>query len=426
MQIQNKITKYITLFAGIMIILTVTVVPLGYFFISYQYILGNLEMEVEINARLVTQVINANPEMWEFQKLRIEEYLMRRPEKGDAEIRRVFNNKNELIAESADELKTPLIMHSDQLMDSGLVVGRLEIYRSLRPLLIRTGLLALLMLPLGFGIFIILRRLPIRSLYKAEEALRSNEKEAKELAQENAVMAEIGRVISSTLNIDEIYERFAQEAKKLIEFDRICVTIINQKENTVSVPYIWGTAVSGRQDEDVFPLSGSATGEVFKIRSSLIIQVEDEKEVAARYPGFLPNLQAGLRSTMVIPLISKDEMIGALFFLSKRPNTYTDRDRMLAESIGYQIAGAIANAQLFAEHKRGEKEREKLIHELQGALANIKILRGMLPICSSCKKVRDDKGYWSQIESYIQHHTEAEFSHGICPECMKKLYPDLI
>ena len=76
------------------------------------------------------------------------------------------------------------------------------------------------------------------------------------------------------------------------------------------------------------------------------------------------------------------------------------------------------------ERKRMEEEREKLIHELQDALVSVKTLRGLLPICSHCKKIRDDKGYWNQIESYIRDHTDAEFTHGICPECMKKLYPD--
>jgi PAS domain S-box-containing protein len=76
------------------------------------------------------------------------------------------------------------------------------------------------------------------------------------------------------------------------------------------------------------------------------------------------------------------------------------------------------------ERKRTEEEREKLIHQLQDALANIKTLRGLLPICASCKKVRDDKGYWNQIESFVRDHSEAEFSHGICPDCMNKLYPD--
>jgi PAS domain S-box-containing protein len=76
------------------------------------------------------------------------------------------------------------------------------------------------------------------------------------------------------------------------------------------------------------------------------------------------------------------------------------------------------------EHKRAEEEREKLIHELQDALGKIKTLSGLLPICASCKKIRDDKGYWNQIEAYIGDHSEAEFTHSICPECMKKLYPD--
>ncbi|OGP94640.1 MAG: hypothetical protein A2157_11290 [Deltaproteobacteria bacterium RBG_16_47_11] len=75
--------------------------------------------------------------------------------------------------------------------------------------------------------------------------------------------------------------------------------------------------------------------------------------------------------------------------------------------------------------KQAEKEREKLIQELQEALTKVKKLSGLLPICASCKKIRDDKGYWNQIEGYIRDHSEAEFSHGICPECMKKLYPDL-
>ena len=71
------------------------------------------------------------------------------------------------------------------------------------------------------------------------------------------------------------------------------------------------------------------------------------------------------------------------------------------------------------------KERENIILDLQAALAEVMTLRGIIPICSSCKKVRDDKGYWNQIESYIRDHSEADFSHSICPECAKELYPDL-
>ena len=74
------------------------------------------------------------------------------------------------------------------------------------------------------------------------------------------------------------------------------------------------------------------------------------------------------------------------------------------------------------ERKRAEAEREKLILELKETLSKLKQLSGLLPICASCKKIRDDKGYWNQIESYISDHSEADFTHGICPECMKNLY----
>ncbi len=71
-----------------------------------------------------------------------------------------------------------------------------------------------------------------------------------------------------------------------------------------------------------------------------------------------------------------------------------------------------------------EQKCEKLIKELQNALSKIRTLNGLLPICANCKKIRDDKGYWNQVEDYIRMHSRAEFSHGICPDCARKLYPE--
>ena len=76
------------------------------------------------------------------------------------------------------------------------------------------------------------------------------------------------------------------------------------------------------------------------------------------------------------------------------------------------------------ERKQAEEQRNRLVSDLQKTLSEVKTLRGFLPICSHCKNIRDDKGYWNQIESYIHKHSDAEFSHGICPECMKKHYPE--
>ncbi len=72
--------------------------------------------------------------------------------------------------------------------------------------------------------------------------------------------------------------------------------------------------------------------------------------------------------------------------------------------------------------KQAEEERERLIQELKSALAEVKTLSGLLPICCACKKVRDDRGYWSQIEAYISQRSDAMFSHGYCPDCIGQLY----
>lgn len=90
--------------------------------------------------------------------------------------------------------------------------------------------------------------------------------------------------------------------------------------------------------------------------------------------------------------------------------------------------GSISKMTIFrdiTQSKLLEVEREKLINELKNALDQVKQLSGLLPICASCKKIKDDKGNWHQIESYIRDHSEAEFTHGICQECVKKLYPGL-
>lgn len=90
-----------------------------------------------------------------------------------------------------------------------------------------------------------------------------------------------------------------------------------------------------------------------------------------------------------------------------------------------EIAGVIGVARDVTDRVRLEGEREKLIGDLREALDKIRTLKEMLPICASCKKIRDDQGYWNQIESYIRAHTGTEFTHSICPECAHRLYPEL-
>ncbi len=87
---------------------------------------------------------------------------------------------------------------------------------------------------------------------------------------------------------------------------------------------------------------------------------------------------------------------------------------------GKNIMGIVGLSHDITDRKRLAAEREKLISELQAALAKVKTLSGLLPICAACKQIRDDQGYWHQVEGYIRTHSAATFTHGLCPDCVKK------
>lgn len=85
----------------------------------------------------------------------------------------------------------------------------------------------------------------------------------------------------------------------------------------------------------------------------------------------------------------------------------------------------LARIHLHLELRRARESERRLISELRQALEQVKTLSGLIPICASCKKVRDDGGFWKQVERYVEEHTMAHFSHGICPDCVRRFYPDL-
>lgn len=90
-----------------------------------------------------------------------------------------------------------------------------------------------------------------------------------------------------------------------------------------------------------------------------------------------------------------------------------------------QVTGPLLSRALryAIERKRSEAEKQELIAQLQETLANVKTLKELLPICSGCRKIRDDRGYWNRLENYLTTHTDVKFSHGLCPDCIKKYTP---
>jgi PAS domain S-box-containing protein len=133
--------------------------------------------------------------------------------------------------------------------------------------------------------------------------------------------------------------------------------------------------------------------------------------------------RTGLRSTKSFEtrLTTKNQTaVSFEVFIISAEGLYSSAKSGLGTFLGTQ-----GIARDITARKQAEEEREKLHSKLQEAFDNIKTLKGLLPICANCKKIRDDKGYWNQIEAYIRERSDAEFSHSICPDCAKDLYSDL-
>ena len=144
--------------------------------------------------------------------------------------------------------------------------------------------------------------------------------------------------------------------------------MINADDHTNIMTLVNGVSVQDRPINEVRPLAGTATEEVWRTRSGLLVQAEKEEEIQKvidKYPGLLPVFKSGLRSIISVPLISKDEVIGVLHVRTNEPNAYSERDLKLAERVGIQIAGAIANAHLFKERIRAEKGMADLQEQLR-------------------------------------------------------------
>ncbi len=260
---------------------------------------------------------------------------------------------------------------------------------------------------------------------RAEAALKESEEVALRLAEENAIVAEIGRIISSTLKIDEVYEHFAAEARRVLLFDRVTINLVDVEKNIVTVPYAAGIPVPERQPGDNFPSAGAFTEVAIRTRRAMIFHPENENEVANRFPGLLPVFRAGLRSMMMIPLISRDEVIGVLHFAAIKPNAYTNIDLQLAESIGDQIAGAIANAQLFAERKWAEEARRKTEERYREVIEDIFrfVPEALLVFTDKMNLFKHNKAFHEIVQEYSGKlgYTEEELAETILKEVKNRI-----
>ena len=207
---------------------------------------------------------------------------------------------------------------------------------------------------LGFSVSVLV--MTVNDYIGKVELLQANEEEAKKVSQENSVVAEIGKVINSSLKIEEVYKLFSEKVSRILPYDRIAINLVNKDGRTLTNRYVEGASAPGRNFGEVFPLAKTLTAEMIQDRRSVVFNSQDENEISAKYPGLVAEMKAGCRSFLSVPLISRDQPFGGLHFRSNQYRAYSEKDLKLAESIAAQIAGAIANAQLFAELKRTEED----------------------------------------------------------------------
>jgi len=193
-------------------------------------------------------------------------------------------------------------------------------------------------------------------LSKANKKLEAEIVDRQRLAQESQLMAEIGRVISSSLEIEEVYETFAELVHSILPFDRISIHTVDVQNGTLTIVHASGFEMPGRAAGTTYPLEGTFSEQVVQSLEGLIFQRDDSNQQATTIPGLMPFFKVGTSSLLSVPLVSRGEVIAVLNLISKLPQTYSAGDLVLALAIGQQIAGAVANAQQFAERKRSEQE----------------------------------------------------------------------
>lgn len=211
----------------------------------------------------------------------------------------------------------------------------------------------------------------------------------------------------------QAFVRTKEMQKKIKQSEAFLNITLNSVSNGVVTVGLDGLVVL--INEPAQKLSGFAGEDAIGKLLSEVIRVEGE--ASAKF------------DELIAEALAKDERI---FFECRVRGASADAAvSILAGSVsmikenGEDVIGAVFTLDDVTQQRQAAAEKERLISELREALENVKKLSGLLPICAECKKIRDDEGYWKQIEVYIRDHSEADFSHGLCPGCLEKLYPEL-
>lgn len=178
---------------------------------------------------------------------------------------------------------------------------------------------------------------------------------------ERRTLAEMGRIIGSTLDFGDVFERIADEVRKLLPADRVVITTVDDEAETITDRYISGPALPVWDSERTRRLKGLPTESVVKDRKAMVTFSESDFDDQQRTEGLVESREIGLHSAMFAPLISDDRVIGTISVKASVPNAYSDADLDVLRAIALQIAGAVGASDLYLETLRLANEREKRV-----------------------------------------------------------------
>ena len=240
------------------------------------------------------------------------------------------------------------------------------------------------------------------------------------IAKELTALKQGARAVLEQKGFEKAARAIFDHCKGLIGAQSGYVALLNEMGEENEVLFLEAGGLSCTVDPELpMPIRGLRARAYKENRA-----VYDNAFMKSDWVKFLPKGHVALKNVLFAPLVIDEKTVG-LIGLANKPSDFDEKDAEIATSFGSLAAIALQNSKNLDEREKSDRARDSLIVELKEALEKVKTLRGMLPICSHCKKIRDDKGYWNQIESYVRKYSEAEFSHSICPECAKAHYPDL-
>ena len=237
------------------------------------------------------------------------------------------------------------------------------------------------------------------------------------MEEKSSVQANLQAVINAARAIFQ-KNTFIETARAIFDYSRELtgavsgyVALLSEDEQENEVLFLEAGGIPCTVDPDLpMPIRGlrSTVYETHK-------PVYENDFMNSKWVRFMPKGHVAMRNVLFAPLNLEGSTVG-LIGLANKPADFTDKDAQIAT-----IFGELAAIALMVSRNRDLLNEQTRL--LENALAQVRTLHGLLPMCSNCKKIRDDKGYWRKVETYIAEHTDAKITHGFCPECLEKLYP---